>query len=373
MKRVVVVGGGYGGAKAVVTLSHSKGCEVVLIDRNRFHYRQAELHEFISSAVPLERVLIDLAGFARRQGARFIHASLDRIDEDRQQLYLSNQQTLAYDALIVATGAATRFPAAIEGIKTHTKDIKNFAGAFYNRQRFEQLLFRERQAQVVVGGAGLSGVEIAAEMAHRARQLGRGADELSITLIEPLETVLPGMDPFLIRQAKRALERLGVVQLHGRYIAQVEADRVVLSDQGVLPCDLFIFTGGVVPNSGSCEESLPRGEQGEAPTDEALRIVGTQSPIFAVGDMAILKNPLGEIQPPTSQTAKQSGHCAAQNVLALLSDRPLKPCRVQIQGVMVALGGKEAAGILWGWLRLKGRAAHELKRLIFWLHARSFR
>ena len=375
MKRVVIIGGGYGGTKALSVLASSGACEVVLIDRNRFHYRQAELHEFIASVVPLERVMIDLAAFSRKLGPRadFIHASVEAIEPQAQRVVLQEGRTLCYDALVVATGASTHFPKQIGGIDAFARDIKEFAGAFYNRQRFEELLFlRRKSSRVAIGGAGLSGVEIAAEMAHRARRLGLGPEELTVTLIEPMATVLPGMDPFLIEATQRALDALGVEQIHGRFITQVEADRVVLTGEKALACDLFIFTGGVVPRQSHQAGVLPRGERGEVLIEPTLQVQGFER-IFAVGDVTQLCDSSGHPQPPTSQTAKQSGKCAAQNVLALFRGEALKPCHVAIRGVMVALGGHNAAGILWDRIRLKGVLAGSLKRLIFWLHARSFR
>ncbi|MGE4295656.1 MAG: NAD(P)/FAD-dependent oxidoreductase [Campylobacterales bacterium] len=375
MKEVVIIGGGYGGAKALKTLIAQGGVRVTLIDRNRFHYRQAELHEFIASTIPLEKVMIDLARFVSRlgQNARFIHGYADRIDEAGGTVKV-NGETVAFDALIVATGASTFFPGAIKGIGAHARDIKEFAGAFYYRQRFEELLFmrRGKQSRVVIGGAGLSGVEIAAEMAHHARKLGLGADELAVTLVEPMATVLPGMDPFLIKQSERALKALGVESLHGHFIGEVAADRVTLSDGRELPCDLFIFTGGVSPRRASEHGTLPRGKRGEVTVLPTLQVEGREN-IFAVGDVAGVSDAQGHLLPPTSQVAKQSGACAARNIAALFQGRPLLPCPARIKGVMVALGGHNAAGILYGKIKVSGTIGGFFKRLIFWLHAKSFR
>ena len=375
MKEVVIIGGGYGGAKALKTLIAYGDIRVTLIDRNRFHYRQAELHEFIASTIPLEKVMIDLWRFTERFGqkARFVHGYAKQIDESAKTVRVAGE-VIGFDALIVATGSSTFFPEAIKGIKTFARDIKEFAGAFYYRQRFEELLFmrRESQSRVVIGGAGLSGVEIAAEMAHHAKKLGLSSKELAVTLVEPMATVLPGMDSFLIQKSEAALDALAVARVHGAFISEVRTDRVILSDGRELPCDLFIFTGGVSPRRANPHGTLPRGKRGEVTVLPSLQVEGREA-IFAVGDVAGVSDKNGRLLPPTSQVAKQSGACAARNIAALLRGKPLEVCQARIKGVMVALGGHNAAGILYGRIRVSGAIGGLFKRLIFWLHAKSFR
>ena len=87
--------------------------------------------------------------------------------------------------------------------------------------------------------------------------------------------------------------------------------------------------------------------------------------IFAVGDIAEIKNSKGEIMPPNVTIARISGANAGINVLRLMDGRPLIKCNPKLDGILIALGGKFAAGDIYGLLTVKGRLAYEIKKYVF--------
>lgn len=376
-KNVVVIGGGYAGVRSVEELSRYNDIAVTLIDKNRFHYLQAEIHEFIAGKTRLEEIAVNLEEYCDsfRHPVAFLRTTVLGIDFDKKEVH-TESGNVSYDYLMIATGAVTFFPGAIQGIKEHTKEIKGLAGALYYKQQFEAFLFRQlsgdeqKKFSVIVGGAGLSGVEIAAEMAHRARRLGYHKEEVSVTLVEPLETVLPGMDPFLIEKTKKRLEELEVACVHGSFISKITDDAVELSDGTTLPQDIFIFTGGVAAAQPEEGDKFRRNRRNQLLVDKYLRLPEVEN-VFVVGDAGEIHDRKGEYMPPTSQIAKQTARCAAENIARSIGNVRPMPCDAKVKGVMVALGGTYAAGTLFGKIRLSGLPAYFLKKLIFFLHGLS--
>lgn len=87
--------------------------------------------------------------------------------------------------------------------------------------------------------------------------------------------------------------------------------------------------------------------------------------IFAVGDIAEIRNLKGEIMPPNVTIARISGTNAGKNVLNMIAKRPLEKCNPKLDGILIALGGEYAAGDIYGILTVKGRLAYEIKKYVF--------
>jgi len=379
--RVIVIGGGYAGAKTVERLNAYNDIDVILVDKNRFHYLQAETHEFIAGISRLEDVTVDLERFCRdlHRPVTYTKCTVQSIDFDRHLLH-TDRGELSYDYLVIATGASTLFPKAIKGIDTHVRDIKSLRGALYYRQQFEAFLFRQYERTddrkggfgVVVGGAGLSGVEIITEMAERARKMGFTDHDITFTLVEPLATVLPGMDHFLIRETEKRLDALRIRTVHGHFIREVKETSIVLSNSEELPADIFIFTAGIAIQEPSKDAQVRLNPRGQILIDRFMRLEGREN-VFVVGDAAEQKNNEGVLLPPTSQAAKQGAKRVAENIARSIGGVRLLPNATKMKGVVVALGGPHAAAVLFDRIRLKTPFAYWLKKVIFLLHALSLK
>ncbi len=209
-------------------------------------------------------------------------------------------------------------------------------------------------------------------MAERARKMGFGQEEISFTLIEPMATVLPGMDKFLIRQSVKRLKALGITVIHGHFISEVKEKSIVLSNGDELPSDLFIFTAGIAIEEPSKDAQVSLNPRGQILVDAYMRLAGHEN-VFVVGDVAEQKNSAGEILPPTSQAAKLGARRVAENILAHTRGEPLLVNDAKMRGIVVALGGHHAAAVLFGSIKLPSPYAYWLKKLIFILHALSLK
>ncbi len=372
MKHVIVIGAGYGGLRAVEYLATQAHLHVTLIDKNPYHYLQTEAYGYIAGRFDLHDVAIDLpywcSGFKQR--VTFLRDEVHHVDTDNRQLSLTDT-TLFYDYLILAIGAETNFFSFIPGLRDNSFGVKKLERAFNFRSAFEKLLYEKVESRqdepvhIAIGGAGLSGVEIAAEMADvikkHARSIAASAAQIKIHLIDASSTILPGMHPYIIAQTTLRLEALGIVIMTDAFIERVEPHRLHFKDGRTLDFCFMIFTGGIKASLIELSPEVARNRIGQFQVDETLRLSDT---VFAIGDCAQLRSSDATLLPPTAQSAERSAEYAAEAIIKLERGETLKPFDASMQGVFVALGGRYAVGELFGRIHVKGTSAYYLKKLI---------
>jgi NADH:ubiquinone reductase (H+-translocating) len=376
-KHVVIVGGGYGGLRAVERLAGDPDLRLTLIDQNPYHYLQTEAYGYIAGHFDIHDVTVDLenwcGGFSPR--VAFVNEKALRYDTQTRTLR-TETQTLHYDYLVIAVGAHTNFFDFIGGLREHSYGVKNLQRAFAFRSMFETLIYEKvcetrrngaDALHIAIGGAGLSGVEIAAEMAeiihHHYRTLGTNAQKIKLRLIDAAPTILPGMPPYIIDKTRRRLEALGIEILTDAFIDRVDAKAVYLKDGTVLPYQFMIFTGGIKANALDTDAPGPQNRLAQLQLDSRLNVGGTDD-VFAIGDCVELKDANGTPLPPTAQTAEKSAEYVAQSIKQRLQGDTPRPFHARIDGVFVALGGRYAVGELFGFIRVKGYTAYVLKKVI---------
>ncbi len=383
---VIVIGGGYGGIRAVEHLSQHSNIRVTLIDQNAYHYMQAEVYDFIANKVDMSHIMIDLPSLAKSFGhVNFVCEEVLSLDPTARSVTTSHH-TLTYDYLIIATGSRTYFPTFIPGLREYTHGVKSIPSALDFKQQFERALYERIDAQhqgcdvkpfnIVIGGAGLSGVEIAAEMAAYANRFYRngnfGCQGVDVYLIDAYESILFGMDPFLIRSAHERLEKLGVHVWHNNRISEIQEKKILLDSGQVLDFEFMIFTGGVCASTLTERLGFAINAKGHLIVTPDLSI-DNHPEIFAIGDVANIGDENGKPYPPTAQLAERSAEHAVAMIRADLDKKQRSTFRYKNGGVMIALGGEYGAGLLPGGIRVKGYLAYLIKKAIFWLYTAPLR
>ncbi|MBV5321948.1 MAG: NAD(P)/FAD-dependent oxidoreductase [Sulfuricurvum sp.] len=383
---VVIIGGGYGGIRAMEKLANHSRISITLIDKNPYHYMQAEVYDFIANKVDMSDVMIDLPSLTKSFGlVQFICEEVNGIDTAAQSVSTSTQ-TLHYDHLIIATGSRTYFPDFIKGLRENTHGVKSIPSALDFKQHFERSLLNRIEAQtrrcevepfnIVIGGAGLSGVEIAAEMAAYANHFYQngnfGCRGVDVYLIDAYESILFGMDPFLIQNAHDRLVQLGVHVWHNNRISEVRANEILLDNGKILSFEFMIFTGGIAASTLTQHLGFETTPKGHLNVDENLNIPNHPN-IYAIGDITNALDENGKFIPPTAQLAERGAECVAKNILRTLNGKAKQPFRYKNQGVMIALGGEYGVGLLPGGIKVKGYLAYLIKKTIFRLYTSPLR
>jgi NADH dehydrogenase len=353
---VVIAGAGYAGLAAARILAGNKHMRVVLINKHAYHLLQFQLHEAAVDKIDVDALTLPLTEVLPR-GVEFVKASITGFDFNIRSVH-TDHGDFAYDRLIIALGSQ---PATfnIPGLSEHTLMLKSAANARSISSHLEMTLAALASAprlapySIVIGGAGITGVELATELAEglreMERQYGLKRDAIKIVLAEAAATVLPGFDRKTIDEAARVLRKLNVDVRTSTAIERVEADRVWVklmgSDQSeAIATSTIIWTGGIRANALVQNAGLTLGERGAAVVDEYLRSIDYPE-VLIVGDNAVVRDPRdGKVAIPCGQLAAQQGEYAAEQIIAHFKGEVVKPYVPHMDGLLISLGSYAGAG-----------------------------
>jgi NADH dehydrogenase len=246
---------------------------------------------------------------------------------------LADGSSVGYDYGLVALGSDTACY-GIPGIEghAHTRDGLDDALAVHDASRGSA---GSAPARSVVGGAGLSGVQTAGEVAEYRDEHGAPID---ITLIEGLERVLPNGPEPLQDALRRRLDARGVGVITGEFIGEVDAESIYYGQNGERPYDVLVWTGGITGREAVRNSSIERDERSH-------RINATQTfetsdeRVFAIGDCALIEGADNdEPAPPTAQAAWQAAEVAGDNLARAVRGKELKEWSYTDMGTVVSVG-----------------------------------
>jgi len=388
---VLILGGAYAGIAAMQKLSNSAELQITLIDQHPYHFLQTEGYELISSNTPFDDTIVSLPALcANYDNVTFKHRRIVSVDSQNKVVHLEHEEVM-YDTLIIALGSVTKFFNCAPNVYNYSSGAKSLRGALKLNQFFQDELYKRLESDkkakesfnIIVGGAGLSGVEIAAGMQEFFNRYYTSNSlccaKLQIHLIASRDTVLNGMHPKIIKYATKRLKELSVNVHTSSRLKNIETHTALLENGTVIDFDFMIFAGGTTTAPCLTNLGLKQTPNGQFVVDAHLRSSEDKN-IYIIGDSAALCDKKGRALPPTAQTAQQSGKVAASNLLRSLKNKKLKKSDLHIKGIAIALGGKYAA-IDLGYLRLDGYAAHLIKKLIerfykwplWWKAAKGFK
>jgi NADH dehydrogenase len=365
---VVILGCGFGGLFAARALEGAP-LRVTVLDRTNHHLFQPLLYQVATAglsapavAAPIRHILADQANVT------VIYAEATRVDTARRAVLLDGGDQIAYDRLIVATGAANSY-FGNDAWADHAPSLKTLEDAYEIRRRVllayehaEREPDAARRAAwltfVVIGG-GATGVELAGAFAELARHTLRGEfrrfdpRNARIVLVEGGERVLPGYPPKLSERARLQLERLGVTVWLGRPVTAIDADGVQMGADR-LAARTAVWAAGVAASPLGASLGVPLDRAGRVVVDENLAIPGHPE-VTVIGDLAALPWHTPSV-PGIAPAAKQMGCHAALNILNSLRKKPIQPFRYSDVGMLATIGRNSAVAV-FGRLQLSGYPA----------------
>ena len=377
MKRVIIVGASYAGLHAVKTFNNKHSFEVFIFDKKNFHYLQTEAYDFIANKSNISDITVDIRSYINKLSSniKFVKQKVLEFDSTSKTVKTTHS-SYSYDYLIIATGARTNFPSFIKGLREHSNGVKTLFRALGFKQKFESTIYDyilhnafeyKRDYNIIIGGAGLSGVEIAAEMAYiiqnNFKRLGINCLGFNILLVDAADSILPGMNKQIIYATVKRLRNLGVHIKTKSFIQEVFENKLILQSGETLNFDFMIFTGGIKAEAiqGTKEYKLNRFNQ--YIIDDYYRI-SDEKDIYAIGDVCEIKDKDGSIIPPTAQSAEQSCVIVAQNIIRAEKNQVQIIKKPKMRGMFIAFGGKYAVGMLYDKIVFKGYGAYLIKKII---------
>lgn len=358
-KRVVIVGGGFGGLKLANALRNS-GMQVVLVDKNNYHQFPPLIYQVASSGLEPSSISFPFRKiFRKRKNFYFRMAEARSIFPEKKILQTSIGK-VEYDYLVFAAGTTTNF-FGNKHLEDEAMPMKTLSEAMGLRNALLSNLERsitcateqernELQNIVIVGG-GATGVEIAGVLSEMKKYVlpadypDMDSSHLNIFLIEAGGRLLSGMSPKSSEAAEQFLRNMGVnVCLHKKVI-DYRDHKVILEDGMEIPTRTFIWVSGV---KASPIDNLPSeciGRGGRLKVDAYNRVEGMED-VFAIGDQCIMTAdkdyPNGH--PQLAQVAIQQGKLLAENLKRMekKKKKALKPFHYRNLGSMATVGRNRA-------------------------------
>ncbi|MDV3125035.1 FAD-dependent oxidoreductase [Mycobacterium sp. 21AC1] len=316
-QRVVVIGGGYAGTLAANRLRQRAGVEVTLVNPRPTFVQRIRLHQFAAGTGDATADYGTLLG----AGVRLVVDTATRIDTASRSVQLASGSALAYDYVIYAVGSTGAVPESVPGAVEFAYPIAELEHAQRLRAAVDEV---HPDAPVTVVGAGLTGIEVASELAEQGRKVtlvcgGRLGPSLSA----------PGR-----RSVAKGLARLGVVVLETDVVTEVRPDAVVFADGAVRPSAVTIWTAGFGVPELAADSCLRTDELGRMLTDETLTSIDDDR-IVAAGDCAA---PSGQPLRMCCASATPLGAQAADTVLSRIAGTAPAVIDVAILGSCISLG-----------------------------------
>jgi NADH dehydrogenase len=362
LKRVVIVGGGFGGLYAAKALA-GKPVAVTLVDRKNHHTFQPLLYQVATAVLSPGEIATPLRHILNRcRNIEVLLGTVTGFDRAARTVRLEGGGELAYDYLIVAAGARHAYFGHEEwagdapGLKTVEDALairRRVLLAFELAERQACLTGKHEPLSFAVVGGGPTGVELAGAIADISRRAMARDFKLidtkaaRVTIFEGASRILGAYPEDLSRRAERQLRELGVEVFTGSVVSAVEPGRIKVGDRWIT-ATVTLWATGVAAS--------PLGRLLGAPTDKAGRVLVAPDlslpghpEIFVIGDMAWLKDAAGREVPGLGAAATQQGTAAAASLRRDLRGAPRLPFTYRDKGSMATIGRHRAVAEIGRW------------------------
>jgi putative oxidoreductase len=369
LPRVVIVGAGFGGLTCAQALRRTR-VSVTLIDRGNYHLFQPLLYQVATAGLSPG----DIAASIRSQfrecfNTRVLLGTVTGVDT-AARCVLIGQHQVAYDYLVLATGAAHSYfgkdewQAYAPGLK-RIEDATAIRGrllrAFERAEATEDDVERRALLTFLIVGAGPTGVELAGAIIELARfgmeKEFRRFDPASarVILVQSGPRVLPAFDERLSAVAQRSLERMGVEVLLSSRVDHIDATGVSIGGTRIV-ARTVLWAAGVTASPAARWLSADADSAGRVKVDAQLRVPGHDN-VFVIGDTALSMAWHQQAVPGLAPAAKQGGTYVAKLIRAHVTGRRAPGGFVYQHAGSLATFGRQAAVADFGRIKLSGALA----------------
>jgi len=380
LHHIVIVGGGAGGLELATRLGDSLGKKkqaiITLIDSTRTHVWKPLLHEIAAGSMNPDKHELEYLAQAHWHHFNFRLGRMDGLDRVKKEVTIApyfdedgieviSRRTFQYDSLVIAIGSTTN-DFGIKGAREHSiaLDTQDQAEKFH--RRLHNALVRAQtqvtpvqagQLEVVIVGAGATGVELAAELHNTTRELAAyGLDkidadrDIKISLIEASDRVLPALPPKLSQSVDLELRKLRVHVYTGERVTEVSDKGVYTHSGRFIPSALVVWAAGIkAPDFLKDLGGLETNRINQLIVKQTLQTTLDED-IFAFGDCAACPwlGHDGNV-PPRAQAAHQQASLLFKTMKKRIANKPNLPeYHYRDYGSLVNLGRYSTVGSLMG-------------------------
>ena len=359
-KRVVIVGGGFGGLKLARKLN-DRDFQVVLLDKNNYHLFQPLLYQVATSGIEPSAISFPFRKiFKYRHDFHIRMCTVEKVVSEKNCIETSIGK-ISYDYLVIATGAGTNF-FGDSTLADRTMQLKTTSDALFNRNRviesFEKALnsadddTRKRWLTFVIVGGGATGIELAGALAEMKKFMlpkdypELDWDEMRILLVDGGDRLLNAFSEKSSLEVARSLSSMHVEILLKKLVKEYDGEKLTFVDGQQIVTNNVFWVAGVKANSlpGLPREAYGRGNR--LLVDEFNRVKG-MADVFALGDTALMITtdyPNGH--PQVVQPSIQQAGLLANNLRSMIKGKPLRPFKYKNKGSMATIGRNDAVAEL---------------------------
>lgn len=364
--RVVIIGAGFGGLMAAMSLKKAP-VDIEIIDKRNYHLFQPLLYQVATADLSPADIAWPIRGiFSRQKNVTVTLSMVEDIDLDARQV-ICEDIVVDYDYLIIASGSSHSYFGKDEWSE-HAPGLKRIVDATEVRRRvlmaFERAELsddpaeQQRQLTFAVVGGGPTGVEVSGSIAELARvslsdDFRRIKPESArIYLMEGGPRVLAAFPEDLSAKAEKALTHLGVDVRTDTRVQNIDETGVVANDK-FTPAATVIWAAGVqIPNVGRWLKT-ETDRAGRIAVEPDLSMPGRPD-VFVIGDAANVPWKDGQSVPGIAPAAKQGGKYVAKVIAAREAGKPAPPPFAYKHFGNLATIGRNVAVIDFGWFKMSG-------------------
>lgn len=363
--QVVIIGAGFGGLNAALSLAHQP-VRITLIDRRNHHNFQPLLYQVATAGLSPGEIATPIRWIVRKhRNVEVLLGEVNELDIERRIVKFADRE-ISYDYLIVAAGASHAyfghddwepFAPGLKTIEDALEIRRRVLLAFELAERNAATRGENVQLNFVIVGGGPTGVELAGTLSEIARRaLAEEFNSIDtknarIILLEGGPRILPAYSEDLSRSAEKQLRGLGVEVHTSTMVTDVEPAAVHMGTTR-LPAAVILWAAGVAAS--------PLGKKLGAPVDRAGRVLVNADlslpghpEVFVIGDLAALKDKNGQLVPGVAQAAIQEGKATAGNIANDLHGKPRRDFHYFNKGSLATIG-RAAAIAEFGKIHISG-------------------
>lgn len=384
MKKIVIIGGGFGGICAAQEFGNFHA-DITLIDKTNYHLFQPLLYQVATAALsPADIATPIRAVLSKQKNITVVMDEVTSIDRTNRKV---NTKTAEYsfDYLVVATGSRHSYFGKDEwekyapGLKTLNDALNVREKILWSLEMAERIEDKDSQKKyltyIVVGG-GPTGVEMAGAIAEIVKiSLMKDfhnfkVDDTRVYLIEALPKLLSTYPDDLSEKANKELETLGVKVLLNTRVTDVNNNCVQIGDTSIETTNIIWAAGNTIsPLLRSLNTELDRVGRVIVNPDLSLK---DDSNIFIIGDAAASKDKNGNLLPGIAPVAMQQGRYVAR-IIKEGKDHDLREPFVYFDKGTMATIGRAKAVVYIGKLKFSGLFAWLLWCVIHIFYLITFR
>ena len=380
MHRIVIVGGGAGGLELATHLGDQLGkggaAQITLIDRNRTHLWKPLLHEVAAGSMDVHAHQLDYLAQARWHHFTFVLGALDGLNRSQRTVRVAAvsddafevilpAREIRYDTLVIAIGSQSN-DFNTPGVAEHTFTIDNAWDAHLFHRRLVNACFKANFANdghiinIVIVGAGATGVELAAELHNTTRVLAAyGLDrfdpekQIHLSIVEAGPRILAGLPVYLAEATQDILHSLNVEVMCSEKVTRAHEGALETASGRTLSADFIVWAAGVrAPDVLKDLDGLEVNGLNQLAVLQTLQTTRDEN-IFAMGDCAACLWRDGKNVPPRAQSAHQQ----ASHLVRTMKRRAkggaasvMPTFRYRDFGSLVSLGRYSSVGTLMGFV-----------------------